>query len=293
MRPMAARLARRWPQAGVSLWRGVYLVSVFSFWLPFERVLTGPGHRVEAYTGVELVMQGGWLLLLPIGLSVAIFGLSFVRSHGGVILHGFSSSWRAALSCVAGFVIFATPAVQFLLSTSVTMVGQVLSIACWALVYVTALTHAVISAVRLHRLRVLNASHVPRTLGLFHALHVCLLIVAAVGFLASGASLSQATSTVDRFLLASLALFAGPIALMQYFLLKGLEAAEPWALTRSVLAMPFLLPAGLLAGWIAVAVEDDLMLFVSAVWLVVTVVAGVGSLLFGHLAMARAQGPQR
>jgi hypothetical protein len=294
---MAARLAARWSQARGWLWRAVYLLSVVSFLLPFVTVVrscSSPRGEERVFRGYELVAEGKWLLLLllPIVLACVLFGLSFLRSRGSGLLQGFQSSWRALLAWVAVFTVIASIQVQFLFDKVTGRVGEAVNLACWALVYVAGLAGALITAARLRRLPV-SPSPVPRPLARVYALHAGWLILAAAVLPVSAALFFLRAESFDRFLLGSLVLLAIPVGLAQHFLTRGIRGAEPWALARGVLVTPLLLPIGLLAVGVVGAVEDKLTLHAFAAWLVVTAAAGVGALLFSHLAMTRAAGSQR
>jgi hypothetical protein len=94
----------------------------------------------------------------------------------------------------------------------------------------------------------------------------------------------------DRYVLAGLALLAVPVGLAQHLLIKGIEAAEPWASTRGVAVTPLVPPAGLAAAVIVAAVYSNLGVPAIAAWLIVTEAAGIAALFFSNGSVIRRDG---
>lgn len=244
-----------WSRVRAQLGRGIYLVSVFAFLLPFVTVRSCESSTTTEYSGFQLIgRDGGWILLFPICLALALFGLSFLRPRGNPILQGFLKSWKAFGSSVAGAIVLFFPSLQFLFDTVTPKIGQYVSGACWGLVYIATLTIAVKAVLDVRR----TPTSSPGRYGGFILLHILhyvvglaigvLVLIASVGWIRS--SSTAADTYVPLYALSI------PTLLGLYFGLQGLKNKERWSLIWGTVLSSLLLVGGILSS-LFLAQSDD------------------------------------
>ena len=266
-------LIRLWENSKDHLWRGLYLLAGFSFFLPF----------FANYSGFQLLTKpGGWGYLLPVSLALLLFALTFLRQNDDEILQGFSRSWKAALSALSAGIILVLPVLQFLSSRGI-RIGQGLGFACWTIAHMANLVGATITFVRARRSPPLRNGREP---GQFAALRGAnaLFALAAVAVSVSIILESKPRSAVDVMALLVIVGFSISICMALYFAVQGLSRGEIWAAWSSRWVLLLLcigvVVSVLVTGALRAPPEVS---SVFTVWLVVTALAGLGGILFGHL----------
>ena len=137
----SGQITELWRKVKSHVWRIIYLVSVLAFFLPFLSIKGCQGSEYEEYRGFELVSKHT-LLVLPIGMGLLFFILSFLRRHGSLLLQGFLESGKAVLALLAGLTVVALPSFEYIFDDIHPGIGQLLSTACWCLVYISSLIGA-------------------------------------------------------------------------------------------------------------------------------------------------------
>lgn len=289
-------LMRRWANSKDHLWRGLYLLAVFSFLLPFVTVYTrGCGSHVRTgevheYTGFQLFTKpAGWLYLLPISLALLLLVLTFLRQNDAENLRGFLRSWKAALSALSAGVVLVLPGLQFLFDDVDMRIGQGLALASWTVTYIVNLVGATIIVIKSRRSRALPDAIEPRR---FVALRVAYAVFALAPIAVSILIIlsSKPRNAADVTGLGAVVAFALSMCMVLYFADRGLGGGEAWAagvgrwtvllLCIGVVVSPVVTR---LAWELGSAGTADAAVGVFLVWLVVTALTGMGAMLFCYL----------
>jgi hypothetical protein len=92
------------------------LAFIFSFLLPYVDVRGCSDKKMHYYQGYDLILrgEGGVIYLLPIGLFLAIFILSFIKKNYSMSFGAFGMSWKVLCAGLSGLVIWFMPQLQFL-----------------------------------------------------------------------------------------------------------------------------------------------------------------------------------
>ena len=296
----------RTPFTRHNLWRGLYLLTLFAFLLPFVAVKgCAKGSPTVVYRGYQLITDphrsdfiSSSCYIVAISLALLFLSLSFVRRPSGEILQGFLRSGKAFLSAMAGCIVLLVPTGQFLFDKVEARAGQVLACAAWGLVFGGCVVGAARSALTV---RHLDSCAVPKPPGIFQMLGLLQYVFAVLFWVAafSGSAcclfdkLPRYDAAVEVFLLASL--FSLSASLAVHFVALGLRYGQRWAAIWCASTSLFLAVVGVLAsvgycageyGWVVPLVTLPLTAFLAVVGFraLAIVKRGVGKAAPVHLA---------
>ncbi|MBP7739071.1 MAG: hypothetical protein KA369_24090 [Spirochaetes bacterium] len=208
------------------LLRLVYCLFIFSFVLPYVDVVGCSTKKLSTYRGFDLITgTPAVFYLIAMALFIAMIAFSFFRKEPSRSLGAFGSAWRAMASAAAGFIIGFLPGIQFLFDNVYMLAGQLLGIACTAIVFMdgTAVSIGNYVALRKETPRVPGATALPMVLSKVHwvALIFSLALVPLYGYSLRG----EAMIAVMYFIFLSI-----PFVLSQLIVLQGVKRGERWTL---------------------------------------------------------------
>lgn len=206
--------------------RLAYCLFIFSFVLPYVDVVGCSTKKLSTYRGFDLFTGTSAIFyLIAIALFIAMIAFSFYRKDISKPLRAFGSAWRGMASAVAGFIIGFLPGVQFLFDNVYMLVGQILGIACTAVVFMDGMVVSMkdYADLRKETPSAADAVALPPVLGKVHgaALIFSLALVPLYGYALRG----EAMIAVMYFLFLSL-----PFVLSQAIVLQGVRRGERWTL---------------------------------------------------------------
>ena len=240
------KIAQLWAKARRHFWRGIYLLAVVSFFLPFVTVEGCESSEVTDYYGFQLLRRPhGWVFLFPMCLGLVFFGLSFIRRKVSQNLGGFLKASKCIVSSANASITVALLEFFFLFDTVHWRMGRVLNTVCWGLVYAASL----VGGLRTYRVvRLAPEPGVAPTkskgilsLRLFYYLVAVLALVVPLADFA----LSDYKLTDILWASISLCLYATPGFLLLYFLAEGIKMRERWAVVSGVAILAVVAVVGL------------------------------------------------
>lgn len=252
----AAQLIEFWSHVKDHVWRGLYLLGVLSFLLPFVTVKGCGSSEITDYRGFQLITDdfagGGWCFLLPICIGLTFFGLSFVGRRGGRILQGFFKGWRAVFSSLAAVTVLLFTFLIFIFSTVHVRIGWILCAVSWSLVYLRDMLSGFAHLRELNRSRALPACGTSWQIVLLSIMHYLLVLEA---FACPVIWTANWDAEALPWLAGGLLFFSVPIFLVLQFAAEGISTGERWAIVWSALLSSLILTGGI-AG-IVYAAKDS------------------------------------
>ena len=254
----SGQIAELWRKVNSHVWRFMYLVSVLAFFLPFLSVKGCRKSEYTEYSGFELASEHP-LFFLPVGTGLLFFILSFRGRHGSLRLRGFLQSGKTFLALLAGLTVVALPSFAYLFDDVYPGVGQLLSAACWGLVYISSLIGALA-----HLFETGLPQTIPRT---EYRRHVFLLLMANY-FLAGLVTISPFIlvffqNMVMRFFLFIWASSAVALLLLLYFVIEGLKMGERWTSIWCIFISLLFLTGGVSSSYLLIQANTLLWLMIS------------------------------
>ncbi len=208
------------------LLRLVYCLFIFSFVLPYVDVVGCSTKKLSTYRGYDLVTgTSAVFYLVAMALFISMIAFSFYRKDISRSLRAFGSVWRAMASAVAGFIIGFLPGIQFLFDNVYMLAGQLLGIACTAVVFMDGMAVSIREyvAFRKEPPHVHGSDALPPVLAKAHwaALIFSLALVPVYGYSLRG----EAMIAVMYLIFLSL-----PFVVSQAIVLQGVKRGERWTL---------------------------------------------------------------
>jgi hypothetical protein len=203
--------------------RVLHLLFIGSFMLPYVTVTGCSDGKVvvvrgyELFTGYEMVFY-----LVAIGIVMACFALSFVKTAPGPSLGAFAAAWRAIAAALSGMIVGFFPGIQYLFDSVTPHAGQVLGLACAGALFAEGAVGSLRGYLGLRRDR--PPGPPAGTLRSFHR-GVLLLALAMVPFYFIGLGDEWGVALLYLFLLTL------PFILVQLIALEGVRRGEAWTRT--------------------------------------------------------------
>jgi hypothetical protein len=217
----------------IKLRRGALVLTWISFFLPFLTVEDCTTHRVSTYLGIELLFKetGVWLWI-PIGLSLLLFGLSFLKRERTQIRLACNAGGRAVAAGVASESVVCITIVAFLFDDRTPEVGWWLCILGWTLVLLESWASA-LRAFLAHRRETEGVERSARYALFGPVFRAAALLGLATPLLAEGlVSLSSHGMELDELVgsVSVLLLISLPVAFVLECCVRAVSHEERWAL---------------------------------------------------------------